>query len=240
MTNTTQPLSDTEQAALLARAKQWFVDDFIQAHLKKVKQLRAKDLQPNPFLEAYLTTFLEDEINANSRAKALVLPRVLGTSVSTIFGTRMQSFTTDVLSQVFGSTTSGIDIEFIDKITSDKVMAQVKLGPNTINKDDVETINQHFLAARRLAKTNNLDTKKIVFAVGVMYGDENALSAHYKALMEKHRYEVFAGQDFWHRLTGSPTFYQSLVQTFTEAAQEVNSQQALKDAIARIAADLRS
>jgi len=68
----------------------------------------------------------------------------------------MQKFISDVLKDSFGSMVAGIDIEFIDAIDGRKKYCQAKLGPNTINKDDIETIHNHFKAARNLGRTNNI------------------------------------------------------------------------------------
>lgn len=55
-----------------------------------------------------------------------------------------------MLKNSFGSMVSGIDIEFEDALDGRHKYCQVKLGPNTINKDDVVTIHNHFKDARNL------------------------------------------------------------------------------------------
>ena len=67
----------------------------------------------------------------------------------------MQAFCKDVLAG-FASTTTGIDIEFVDQIDGRRKYCQIKAGPNCINKDDITTILHHFDAIRRLARTNGL------------------------------------------------------------------------------------
>src|SRR5690606_17298596 len=99
----------------------------------------------NPFLDKYKAQFLTGNDSPESVAKALIYPRVLGTSINTTFGSKMQKFCSEVL-EGFASTTSGIDIEFIDLVDGHRKYCQVKAGPNTINKDDVDTINRHFQA----------------------------------------------------------------------------------------------
>tara|TARA_R110001592_G_scaffold53528_1_gene164106 strand:+ start:418 stop:663 length:246 start_codon:yes stop_codon:yes gene_type:complete len=68
----------------------------------------------------------------------------------------------------FGSTTPGIDIEFIDSIDGRKKYCQLKSGPNTINHDDVETIFGHFKGTINLARTNNLNIGINDMIVGVI------------------------------------------------------------------------
>src|SRR5690625_3294748 len=142
-----------------------------------------------------------------SIAKALVYPRVIGTSINTTFGNQLQKYCSQILDG-FASTTSGIDIEFIDKLDGRKKYCQIKAGPNTINADDVETIKGHFDGVRNLARTNNLDIGLNDLIVGVFYGTPDQLSNHYKTLNRE--YPVFVGKDFWHRLTGYADFYNIL------------------------------
>ena len=106
---------------------------------------------------------------------------MLGASITTSFGQNLQRFTSDVLG-AFGSTTQGIDIEFIDQIDKQKKYCQLKAGPNTINKDDVDTIHNHFRNIRNLARTNNLQVTLQDLVVGVIYRESYQLSGHYKAI----------------------------------------------------------
>jgi len=209
------------------------------AHIANTEKLSSiTEFTPNPFLHHYLAAFLTGKVTPESLAQVLILPRILGTSITTSFGTQIQKFVTDVLQQVIGSTASGIDIEFDDSQTGQKTYMQVKLGPNTINKDDVETIHQHFQSVRRLARTNNVKIGQACLAVGVMYGTPNDLSSHYKALEEKHGYALYTGQDFWLRLTGSPDFYDRLIAAIANVAVQADSAALIKKVEAALAAQM--
>lgn len=230
-------MNQIEQNLLLEKAASWFSDVIMKNHKINTAKLADPDkFDINPFLVTYLAAFHGGELNPTTVASALILPRVLGTSITTSFGTNIQKFTTDVLKEVFGSTTDGIDIEFNDAITGKKTYAQVKLGPNTINKDDVQTIHGHFTKALRLAKTNNLKMGDAALVVGVLYGEEQNLSGHYKALRDNHRYPVLIGADFWHHLTGSPTFYKRLIEAIAQVAVKANGKQLIEETIATLAA----
>ena len=154
----------------------------------------------NPFLYKYLANFLTGNDKPESIAKALVLPRILGTSINTSFGMKIQSLISSLF-EGLGSTTQGIDIEFIDEIDKRKKYCQLKAGPNTINKDDVVTIVNHFNGVRNLARTNNLNIGINDMIVGVIYGDHTDLSSHYKKIEQN--YPVIVGQDFWHEVLGA-------------------------------------
>lgn len=226
-----------QQDDLLNKAAHWFSTVIMENHwVNTVKLTDPSEFNINPFLVTYLAAFHSGELTPQSVATALVLPRVLGTSITTSFGTNIQTFTTEVLQEVFGSTTDGIDIEFNDTVTGQKTYAQVKLGPNTINKDDVQTIHGHFAKARRLAKTNNAKIGEATFVVGVLYGQENDLSGHYKALRDNHRYAVLVGAEFWHRLTGATDFYKRLIETIAKVAVQANGKQLIEETIAALAA----
>ncbi len=140
---------------ILETAKQWFRETVAHNHIVKTDELiDPRKFDINPFTAVYLANFLTGNSSPESIAKALLFPRVLGTSISTIFGQGVQKFTNDVLG-AFGSTTNGIDIEFIDQVDGYKKYCQLKSGPNTINKDDVESIAGHFKGVIHLARTNH-------------------------------------------------------------------------------------
>ncbi len=131
----------------MKQQKSFFRTELFNSHLdsgcKKASKLKSYNI--NPFLIKYLAFFLEGNDNPKSIAKALILPRILGTSINTSFGNKIQKMI-NVLFEGYGSVVSGIDIEFIDAIDGRKKYCQVKAGPETINKDDVETISSHFNA----------------------------------------------------------------------------------------------
>ena len=192
---------------VLQNAQDWFKDTISVNHIKNTKKLEnVSEFNINPFLAVYLANFLCGNSDPESIAKALIYPRVLGTSITTSFGQNMQSFTNNVLPS-FGSTTSGIDIEFDDHIDGHKKYCQLKAGPNTINKDDVETIAGHFRSVINLGRTNNLRLGFDNLIVGVLYGEPSDLSSHYKRITKDYHYPVIAGKEFWHRLTGDADFY---------------------------------
>lgn len=68
----------------------------------------------------------------------------------------------------FGSTTSGIDIEFVDAIDGRKILP-IKSWTDTINKDDIKTVVDHFKSIRNLARTNSLSININDLIVGVIW-----------------------------------------------------------------------
>ncbi|MCF6205061.1 MAG: hypothetical protein L3J59_15565 [Methylococcaceae bacterium] len=186
-------MDQAKKKEILERAKIWFKESIAENHIKNTQKLvNASKFDINPFLAVYLSNFLTGNTEPESIAKALLYPRVLGTSITTSFGTNIQKFTNEVLSS-FGSTTSGIDIEFIDQISKHKIYCQLKSDPNTINKDDVETIAGHFKKVISLGRTNNLRITHADMVVGIVYGDTVSLNGHYKRITSEYDYPIWIG-----------------------------------------------
>jgi len=219
-----------EQEIILKKAKNFFRNEIVEAHIiegcKRASKL--SEYNVNPFLYKYLANFLKGNAEPRSIAEALVLPRVLGSSITTSFGMKIQKLISELF-KGYGSTTPGIDIEYIDTIDGRKKYCQLKSGPNTINKDDVETIFGHFKATIHLARTNNLNIGINDMLIGVLYGENAELSSHYKKINEK--YPVIVGQDFWYRLTGNKEFYLDLINAVGEVALEVDGTKVLEETI---------
>ena len=219
---------------ILEKAKKWFQESVAKNHIANTEKLiNPNEFKINPFIITYLANFLTGNSSPESIAKVLLFPRVLGTSITTSFGTGIQKFTNDVL-DAFGSTTNGIDIEFVDQIDGNRKYCQLKSGPNTINKDDVETIAGHFSGVIRLARTNNLRIPHDDMIVGVIYGTPNDLSAHYKRITTEYHHPVIIGQEFWHRLTGDENFYSDLISAIGTVAIEADYSNEFKEVVKKL------
>lgn len=224
-------MSTINKAEILEKSKKWFSETIAKNHIKNTKKLtNPSEFIINPFLTVYLANFLTGNSKPESIAQVLLLPRVLGTSITTSFGTNIQTFTSNVL-DAFGSVVSGIDIEFIDQIDGSKKYCQLKAGPNTINKDDVETIANHFNSVRNLAKTNKLKIGVDDMVVGIIYGQESQISSHYKRITKQYHYPVIVGQEFWHRLTGDEHFYSDLLEAIGSVANDADYSEEFKKII---------
>jgi hypothetical protein len=221
---------------IIQKWKKFFREEIAENHRKNTMKLeKLKEFNLNPFLDNYKANFLLGDSTAKSKATALVYARALGTSINTTFGTNLQKFCSDILSG-YASTTSGIDIEFEDFIDGRKKYCQIKAGPNTINKDDVKTISDHFAGIRNLARTNNLNIGLNDLIVGVFYGEVKDLSNHYKKIEKE--YPVYIGQNFWYRLTGDSDFYNELTNAIDEVAAEYDGRELLANVIEKLANEI--
>lgn len=231
-------ITPEQKLIILEKAKKWFRESVGEPHLTNTSKLiDPEHFRINPFTVIYLANFLTGNSDKTSIAKALLFPRVLGTSIVTTFGNGIQKFMSSVLDG-FASTTSGIDIEFEDQLDGRKKYCQVKAGSNTINKDDVTTIGEHFASAKRLARTNGLELQYGDLILGVVYGTPDQLSASYKSVTKRYDAPVFIGQEFWHRLTGDSDFYVDLIKAIGEVAVEADYSKELDEIIDDLASNI--
>lgn len=222
---------------IIDNAKSFFKEEIAKNHKQNTEKLKnLKEFNLNPFLDKYKANFLTGNTSAISIAKALIYPRVLGTSINTTFGTKLQKFCSTVL-EGYASTTTGIDIEFIDLMDGRRKYCQIKAGPNTINKDDVKTIDDHFQGIKNLARTNNLNIGINDLIVGVFYGEPSELSGHYKKI--QNTYPVYIGKEFWYRLTGDEDFYSTLTDAIGEVASEYDGRELIEEVIIELAKEIQ-
>ena len=223
---------------LLGIVTKYFEEKIFDNH--KINSLKnhskLKSYKINPILVKYLSKVLEDDFTPIGIAKALYLPRVLGTSINTSFGTRIQSMFVE-LNLADGSLIKGMDIEFVDKIDNRKKWCQLKSGPNTINSEDVNPLLKKFSTVANLARTNQINLNNSDLILGVLYGTENQLSQHYKKIDEKH--PVIIGVEFWHRITGFPDFYNKLVINLDKMILSLDTEQFFKKGYTALAEEIK-
>lgn len=210
-------MTEEQKKAIIDSGKDYFRHSIIPNHINNLKRLRLRDFDVNPFLINYLAAFLCGDTTPQSLAKALIYPRVLGTSVNTSFGQNIQLFISR-LAEVAGQASGidGIDIEFVDALDGRKKYCQCKAGPQTINNDDVTTIMGHFKRLIGKARLDKLPLQMDDMIVGVLYGER--ISANYKLIAST--YPVYCGAEFWEHITGDKTFYHRLAKAFGEVVEE--------------------
>jgi hypothetical protein len=212
-------------------------ENHISASLNANSKLKSYNI--NPIVVKYLSKILEDNYTPLGVAKALFYPRVLGTSINTSFGTRIQNMFVD-LNIAEGSKIKGMDIEFVDKLDKRKKWCQLKSGPNTINSEDVQPLIKKFTSTIQLARTNrSLDgISNNDFIVGVLYGEISELSMHYKEIDKTH--PVIIGRDFWHRITGFPKFYDGLVSELQKCINKLDTKDLINVGCDKLAIEIQN
>ena len=216
-------MTENKKRQIIDSGKEYFRKIIIPSHLKNLQALKLRDFKINPFLVNYLAAFLCGDTRPESLAKALVYPRILGTSINTSFGQNIQVFISG-LAQAAGcaSGIDGIDIEFTDAIDGRKKYCQCKAGPQTINKDDVSTILGHFKHLQNKARLDRMSVQIDDMIVGVLYGEASELSGNYRAINSY--FPVYCGAEFWEHITGDKQFYHRLAKAFGEVVEEDDSE----------------
>jgi hypothetical protein len=210
-------MTEEQKTDIIESGKNYFRTFIIPKHIENLQKLKLDSFNINPFLINYLASFLCGDTKPESMAKALIYPRILGTSINTSFGQNIQIFISQ-LAQVAGcaSGIDGVDIEFLDAIDGRKKYCQCKAGPQTINKDDVDTILGHFKRLIGKARLDRIPLQMDDMIVGVLYGEN--LSANYRTIATT--YPVYCGAEFWEHLTGDNTFYYKLAKAFGEVVEK--------------------
>lgn len=212
-------MTDSQKDSIICSGKDYFRKTIIRNHLQRFRKLRLKDFNINPFLINYTAALLCGNNEPESLAKALIYPRIIGTSLNTSFGQQLQIFISQIQEIVGGASgIDGIDIEFVDAIDGRRKYCQCKAGPQTINKDDVTTILGHFKHLWGKSRLDRMGLQLDDLVVGVLYGDKENLSASYK-IIDSH-YPVLCGAEFWQHLTGDDQFYYRLSRAFGEVVEE--------------------
>lgn len=231
-------MTEEQKQTIIASGKEYFRSNIILNHIKNLNRLKLRDFDINPFLINYLAAFLCGNTEPESLAKALVYPRILGSSLNTSFGMSIQIFISQLQEIVGGASgIDGIDIEFVDAIDGRRKYCQCKAGPKTINRDDVATILGHFKKLIGKARLDRIPLQMDDMIVGVLYGEN--LSANYKTISAS--YPVYAGAEFWEHLTGDGQFYNRLAKAFGEVVEEdsIDGSKLILDKVAGIAEEIR-
>lgn len=233
-------MTEDQKNLIIESGKEYFRTILIPNHLNNLNRLKLNSFNVNPFTINYLAAFLCGNTKPEALAKALVYPRILGTSINTSFGQNIQIFISK-LAELTGSASGipGIDIEFIDAIDGRKKYCQCKAGPQTINKDDIATILGHFKELIGKARLDRLPIQLDDLIVGVLYGEHEDLSANYRTIGAL--YNVYSGPEFWERITGDCKFYYRLAKAFGEVVEEdgIDGSLLLRNKIEEIAAEIR-
>lgn len=229
-------MNEQQKQAIIDSGKEYFRSTIIPNHLKNLNKLQLSSFNINPFLINYLAAYSEPV----AFAKALVYPRILGTSLNTSFGQNIQVFISQLQEVVGGASgIDGIDIEFVDAIDGRRKYCQCKAGPQTINIDDIATILGHFKKFIGKARLDRMPLQMDDMIVGVLYGEPQHLSDNYKVINS--HYSVMCGAEFWEHLTGDKNFYNRLAKAFGEVVEEdgIDGSALILDKVNEIANEIR-
>ena len=95
-------MTDSQKDSIICSGKDYFRKTIIRNHLQRFRKLRLKDFNINPFLINYTAALLCGNNEPESLAKALIYPRIIGTSLNTSFGQQLQIFISQIQEIVGG------------------------------------------------------------------------------------------------------------------------------------------
>ncbi|MDR0265066.1 MAG: hypothetical protein LBJ04_17745 [Sphingobacterium sp.] len=215
------------QEQLLSSIVDYFQQEIFEPHLRNLQNDYANfdSYSANPFLLPYLSKIIEGEYSERGIAKALYLPRVLSSSITTAFGTHIKKILINNNLAESRSTNSNI-ISFTDHISGLYTACILKAGPNTINSGDKSPIRSS------LRSIENVENK----AIGIIYGAENELNGSYVNLQEE--FDIFVGRQFWQRITGYENFYINLSERLRVLSENLDTNGRFDGGLNRLIRDI--
>jgi hypothetical protein len=148
-----------------------------------------------------------------------VVDAFLSSQEETMFGNRLEAFAIYVSSRLCGGFKSelpSVDLEF--ERGDEYFIVGIKSGTNWGNSDQVNRMKDNFKAARRYLRDERGVTKRITAINGCIYGKD---SKPFKQSADPEKsYSKFAGQDFWHFISGDDDLYREIIKPIDEEARQ--------------------
>ena len=146
-----------------------------------------------------------------------IVDAFLSSQEETMFGNRLEMFAIHVSSNLYGGFKSqlpSVDLEF--ERDGIYYVVGIKSGVNWGNNDQVHRMKDNFKAAKEFLHAQGV-AKEVVAVNGCIYGkvakpfkeDADAEKSYYK----------YAGQDFWHFISGDDNLYREIIKPIDEEAR---------------------
>jgi len=194
---------------------------------KRLQDLRRMQLatilkRKNPYL------FKAKNIELAGDFVKSIVDAFLSSQEETIFGNLLENFAIFVSETVdggFKSAFKSVDLEFQRKSTY--YIVGIKSGTNWGNSDQINTMKNNFRAAKQKLREQGVGYE-IAAINGCMYGTDS------NPLKDKRRvargitvdeepdkvYFKYAGQDFWHFISGDDNLYQEIIVPIDQEAKQ--------------------
>lgn len=148
-----------------------------------------------------------------------VVDAFLSSQEETMFGNRLESFAIHVSQKLHGGFKSelpSVDLEF--QRGDEYFIVGVKSGIKWGNSDQINRMKDNFKAARIYLREERRVRGEIVAVNGCIYGKDSKPFKQ-NADAEKNYYK-FAGQDFWHFISGDDDLYREIIKPIDEEARQ--------------------
>ncbi len=187
---------------------------FYENRLNNLKQLNLHGVlkRKNPYL------FKAKNIEVAGELVKSIVDAFLSSQEETIFGNLLEGFAIYVSKSVCGgfkSELKSVDLEFMRDGAYHIV--GIKSGVNWGNSDQVNKMRDNFKAAREILRGRGV-TNEIVAVNGCIYGKDNVPFKQHKDADKQ--YYKYAGQEFWHFISGDHQLYQEIIRPIDNEARQ--------------------
>ncbi len=190
------------------------VTPFYLRRLEGLQSIRLRDVlkRKNPYL------FKAKNPETTGELARSIVDAFLSSQEETLFGDLMESFAIYVAATLWGGHKSkrvGLDLEFEREgvIT----IVEIKSGVNWGNSSQIKRMKENFKVARvALRKETNAE---IIAVNGCIYG-KDARPLKTDGDDADKTYFKYAGQDFWHFLSGDDNLFREIIKPIDEEARE--------------------
>ncbi len=193
---------------------EYVITPFYQTRFDKLNSLKLKDVlkRKNPYL------FKAKNIELAGDLVKGIADAYLSSQEEGIFGNLLEGFAIFVskgLHSGFKSELKSVDLEFE---RDDKYyIVGIKSGTNWANSDQITAMRNNFKLDRAILRERGI-TNEIVAVNGCIYGkDRSPLKKHDDSDKQYYKY---AGQDFWHFISGDDDLYREIITPIDQEARE--------------------
>lgn len=148
-----------------------------------------------------------------------VVDAFLSSQEETMFGNRLEAFAIYVSERICGGSKSelpSVDLEF--EREGKYYIVGIKSGTNWGNSDQINRMKDNFKAARKFLRKERRVTQEVIAVNGCIYGKD--ARPFKKDADAKKSYFKFAGQDFWHFISGDDDLYREIIKPIDEEARQ--------------------
>lgn len=190
------------------------ITPFYLRRLEGLGNIRLRDVlkRKNPYL------FKAKNIETTGELARGIVDAFLSSQEETLFGDLMESFAIHVAATLWNGRKSqrvGLDLEF--ERDGKLYVVEIKSGTNWGNSSQIKRMKENFKAARLLLRQET--NAEIIAVNGCIYGrDARPLKTDVSDADKT--YFKYAGQEFWHFLSGDDNLFREIIQPIDEEERE--------------------
>ena len=190
------------------------VTPFYLRRLQGLQSIRLSDVlkRKNPYL------FKAKNLDTTGELARNVVDAFLSSQEETLFGDLMESFAVHVAATLWDGHKSkrvGLDLEF--ERDGKIYIVEIKSGVNWGNSSQIKRMKDNFASARLALRA--LRDEEIIAINGCIYG-KDARPLKTDAEDADRTYFKYAGQEFWHFLSGDDNLFREIIKPIDEEARE--------------------